>query len=308
MSKYTNKEIRERVTQTILAALEKGVSPWRKPWVAQGGDYRPHNAATGHVYRGVNVFHLAAVSMLNGYPTDQWLTFNQAKNLGGSVRKGQKSTWVIFCKPLRVRAEEGDSQRDAEGFKTIYMLRVTPVFNVAQCEGLQLSEREIAKATGVTPEADIVRDTLAFAAERGARVNLGGARAFYRRDTDEITMPHADAFHSEDGFAATLLHELTHWTGAESRLDRTKGQLFGDPEYAFEELVAELGAAMLCAARGIGSDQVESHAAYIDSWRKALQNDSQAIFRAAKFAEDAVNYLLPEQAETEQPEEAAQAA
>src|SRR5690606_20556527 len=97
-------------------------------------------------------------------------------------------------------------------------------------------------------------------------------RAFYDRGSDAITLPAPEVFHTAEGFAATLLHELTHWTGASSRLDRTKGKLFGDPEYAFEELVAELGSAMLCAARGIGSDQIESHAAYIDSWRKALRD------------------------------------
>ena len=288
-----NEQIREQVTTTILAALESGVSPWRRPWNTTGGAARPHNAASGHVYSGINTFYLWAVASAQGYGTSQWLTYNQARGLNGNVKRGEKAAWIVFAKPLRVKAKASESA-DSDGFKKLFLMRVTPVFNVAQCENLELPSRELPEElSDHLTDADIVRKSLTFARDVGISVELGGNRACFSVEANAVRMPEPAQFHSAEAFAATLYHEVIHATGHTSRLSRKFGGRFGDADYAFEELIAELGSAMLCQARGIGSDQMESHAAYIDNWRAILEANPKAIFDAAKFAEAALNFLIP---------------
>jgi len=302
MTRKTNKEIRQEVTAKIIEALKTGTSPWQRPWDSQGGAMCPHNCITGHNYRGANFPYLMSVQMLEEYPTAQWLTFRQARNAGGTVRKGEKASHIIFAKPLLIKETNAQGKEEK---KKIFFLRQTPVFNVAQCDDVKLPKKE------QPPEKKKAQkhSTLAAAAKRfmkdaGATVKHGGSRAYYRPSTDHIQMPPMDTFKHGKGYASTAYHELVHWTGHEDRCKREMKGMFGDQSYAFEELVAEIGSAMLCHARGVSSE-VPNHASYIKSWIKKLESDESYIFKASKLSEAAINFLLPETARKESVEEAA---
>jgi antirestriction protein ArdC len=293
------------VTAQIVAALEKGANPWRKPWTSQAGGAMPHNAASGHEYRGVNVWSLWLQQNALGYATAQWLTFNQARQLGGSVKRGEKATIVVFNKRVMVKARAGE-KADATGRKPIYMLRYFSVFNVAQCESLTLPAREQPEQSS-TVTADHAAAIHALAAARGITVQHGGDSAFYLPSMDYVSLPKPEQFKTATGYAATLAHELTHATGHGDRLDRDLTGTFGSPQYAREELVAELGSAMLCAELGFSTEHVESHAAYLDSWLSLLRSDDRAIFTASKAADTACDWLLGRTKEEQQPAEVAAA-
>lgn len=302
MSKTTKqvaekKDVAAEVTARIVEALEAGTAPWVKPWKSGVGPDAgfagfsiPSNASTGRCYRGVNVLVLWAASMTKGYSDTRWLTFNQARDLGGSVRKGEKATPIVFWKWL-VKDENLPTER------RIPMARTFSLFNVEQCDGLEL-EAPAPAPEHVEGAAD------AIAARVGARVVRGGDVACFSPGADVITMPVADAFRSRADYDSTLCHELIHWTGAASRLDRKFGKRFGDDAYAAEELVAELGSAFLCARLGIAGQL--QHASYLAHWAKVLRADKHAIFTAAREAEKAAALLLPEVEESD--EEQAEAA
>lgn len=276
MSKF---DIYEEVTASIVAALEAGAAPWIKPWKNGSQPDLPYNAASGREYNGINQILLG----MHSYSSNGWLTFKQVKELGGSVRKGEKSALVVFWQFVR-KEEEGVT-------RTIPFAKAYRVFNIDQCD--DLDEGKLKKFTPAEAGAGAIND---IAAKAGAVVRHGGNRAFYAPSEDHIVMPGADAFDSEAAYDATLAHELIHWTGAKSRCDRQFGKRFGDDAYAFEELVAEIGAAFTCAKLGIEQSGLQ-HAGYVASWLKVLKNDKRAIFTAASKARDAVNFLTAERGE-----------
>lgn len=282
----TKRDVYQEVTNRIIDALEHGTAPWLRPWRddKSGSALEPYNAATGRPYNGVNLLVLGCMP----YADLGWLTFRQALELGGNVKRGERGTLIVFWKFERKRDEETGEER------TVPFARGYTVFNVEQCENIDPAKlkRPIAPAAGDG-------DMNALAARVGAIVRHGGNRAFYTTRGDYIGMPSVDAFKSADHYQATLAHELTHWTGHENRCKREFGKRFGDSAYAFEELVAEIGSAFLCARAGLALDGLQ-HPAYIASWLKVLKEDKRAIFTASSKAREAAAFLLADREEEEE--------
>lgn len=275
----TTNDIYQQVTDRIVASLEQGTAPWLKPWAANKcGAVGPYNAATGRPYNGINWLVLGEGG---------WLTFKQAKELGGSVRKGEKGTAIVFWSFPKIKdAETGEE-------KVVPFAKGYTVFAVEQCEGI-----DEAKLKAPAPVTRGNTNINVLAAQAGARVIHGGTSACYSPTFDSITMPSADAFESADAYAGTLAHELVHWTGHQSRCDRQFGKRFGDDAYAFEELVAEIGSAFVCAQTGIPLEGLQ-HDRYVGSWLKVLKGDKRAIFTASSQAKKAAEFLLASAEEEE---------
>ncbi|MCP9223902.1 zincin-like metallopeptidase domain-containing protein [Erythrobacter sp. LQ02-29] len=279
----TKQTIHERVTETIIAAIEQGAGTFQMPWHQQAIGLR--NIASGNAYRGVNVLTLWAVSMNRGYNGGAWGTFKQWKERGQFVRKGEKGAPIVFYKII-----EGTDKETGEETKQVFA-RGSTVFHSSQIDGYE----EEAPQAAPTTEIERIERAEAFAAATGALIEEGGQRACYQPATDLVRMPEiglftgTDTMPAQEAYYATLLHELTHWTGHKSRCNREIGT--GRASYAFEELVAELGSAFLCAELGLSPAVREDHAAYMESWLKCLKEDSRAIFRASSLATKAVDYL-----------------
>lgn len=281
-------DIYTRITNQIVVHLEAGVKPWTQPWQTAGrAPSRPlrHN---GEAYSGINVLTLWCSAMERGFSSPMWMTFKQALELGGAVRKGEKGSPVIFASSISKAEENASTGEEQE--RNIPFLKAYTVFNVEQIDGLP--ERFVAKpGTGVNPDQrDGDADT--FFVRTGAVIRHGGDRAFYTPSADLIQMPAFEVFQDAHSYYATLAHEATHWTSHKARLDRSFDQKrFGDAGYAREELVAELGAAFLCADLGLALTDRTDHADYLGFWLKVLKEDKRAIFSAAAFAQRAVDYL-----------------
>ncbi|PMM52251.1 ArdC family protein, partial [Vibrio splendidus] len=239
----TPRDFHQEVTNQIIEALEAGVKPWACPWDVTQSDGLPYNFSTGNTYSGMNVMLLWMSAQMNQFSSNQWLTFKQALDLGGNVIKGEKGTHITFYKSL----EKEKTVNGKEKIETIPMLKTFVVFNLDQIEGITKPESK----TVLRGELDLREDVEDFFKATGATINYVGQKAFFRPSTDEIVIPERERFESTANLYATVLHELTHWTGHKSRLNRTKGSKFGDKDYAFEELVAELGSAFLMADFGI---------------------------------------------------------
>ncbi|MCS0397893.1 zincin-like metallopeptidase domain-containing protein [Vibrio diabolicus] len=282
-------DVYTRITNRIIVDLEKGVKSWTKPWNAANTEGRivlpkRHN---GEAYQGINILSLWASSMDQGFTSPIWMTFRQAKELGGHVIKGEKGSLVVYANTLQ-RTEENESGEEVE-LQIPYMKGYT-VFNVEQIEGLADEYYDKPEPAGEAVERIAHADK--FFDTTRASILHGGDRAYYAISPDYIKLPHIEAFRDAESYYATLAHEMTHWTRHESRLDRDLGRKkWGDEGYAQEELVAELGAAFLCADLGLTLEDREDHAAYIGSWLQVLKDDKRAIFRAAAHAQRAVNYL-----------------
>ena len=274
----------QQVTDRIVAMLEAGTRPWSQPWAAQGGG-RPLRF-DGQAYRGANVLNLWAAAMARGFTSRTWMTYKKASELGAQVRKGSKSEYAFYVGAI-TRTEERNGE---EVDRTIPFMKAYCVFNTDEIDGLP-AQYAVAPAVVQIDETARVATCDTWIALTGARIVHGGGRAFYHRLTDHIHLPEFSGFDSASKYYGTAFHEMAHWTGSEKRLDRTKGKVFGDPEYAFEELVAELSAAYLCADHGLDAEPREDHAAYIGSWLKALKADNRNIFRAASYAEKAAGFL-----------------
>jgi antirestriction protein ArdC len=275
-------DLYQRVTDRIVAALEAGTPPWICPW--HDGTALPSNLATGKPYRGINILMLSVEAMSQGYADSRWLTLKQANELGGRVKKGEHGTPIVFFK----WKETGDTDADAtdeEQKRVVPMLRSYTVFNASQLEFAP--ERFELGAAPAWPSMGQAEQLLT---ESGAVIRHGGNRAFYAPGEDLIQLPPPAWFPEADGYYATALHELTHWTGHPSRLNRVLGRRHGIEAYAYEELVAEMGAAFLCAHCGVPG-RLE-HASYIDSWLDALRRDSRLIFVAAGAAQKAADFVL----------------
>jgi antirestriction protein ArdC len=283
------KDVYTRVTDRIIADLEKGVRTWLKPWKAEhaaGRISRPlrHN---GTPYQGMNILLLWGEAMDKGYTAPIWMTYKQAQELGAQVRKGETAALVVYANKL-TRTETGESGEEIE--KQIPFMKGYSVFNVEQVDGLPA--HYYAQPVNPLPLADRLDYAEKFLANTGAQIRHGGNRAYYSPAQDAVQMPPFEAFNDKESYYATILHELTHWTSHKSRLDRSfNAKRFGDNGYAREELVAELGAAFLSADLGITPEVREDHAAYLAHWLKALKEDSRAIFSAAAHAQRAADFL-----------------
>lgn len=273
-------DLYQKVTDRIVAALETGVPPWIAPW--RDGTAIPSNLATGKAYRGINVLVLHMEALDKGYPDSRWLTLKQANELGGRVKKEEHGTQVVFFKWREI---EGEVEKDDKTKRVVPLLRAYTVFNASQVEFLP--ERF---QLGQSPQWSPVTEAETLLAESGAVIRHGGNRAFYAPGEDLIQLPRPTWFPEAEGYYATALHELAHWTGHSSRLCRVLGRRHGIDAYAYEELVAEMGAAFLCAHCGIAA-RLE-HASYIDTWLDALKRDKRLVFVAAGAAQKAADFVL----------------
>jgi len=285
----------DSVTNRIVAELEEGRLPWVQPWGRSGGASAslPHNARSGRAYSGINILILWGAVIEAGWPSQGWLTFRQALEAGGNVRKGERGTTVVYADQFVPKGEAERAARDGGSARAVPFLKSFTVFNVAQCEGLRAG---IGADPAPLPEHEIVPVAEAVIAASGIDFRIGGDRAFYVPAHDYVQVPPQPAFFNQVNFYRTALHELCHATGHASRLDRKLLNSFGSKDYAREELVAEMGSAFLCAALGI--EPSVRHADYIGSWLEVLREDNRAIFRAASLASKAADWLLARYDET----------
>lgn len=283
-----SREIYQAVTDRILELLDRGVVPWRHPIRGGGSGGYPKNLESSREYRGINVFLLAVTGWLQGYGSPYWLTFRQAKARNGHVRKGEKGALVIFWKQHATQDKETGEDI------TVPVLRRCTVFNAEQCEGIKVPG---AIEVEEDPEPFIPIEAAAAIVDGyagGPRIEHGGHLAFYRPSEDLVRIAEPERFVDREGYYATLFHELVHSTGHSSRLDRgldTDSAPFGSPDYSKEELVAEMGAAFLAAAAGIGQETVEQSAAYIQGWRKRLAGDEKLVVHAAGAGQKAADWI-----------------
>lgn len=299
-------DVYEIITNQVVALLEAGTVPWRKPW--KGKQCHPANGSSGTHYRGINPFLLEIARQLGGYRDHRWLTFRQAKAAGGSVKKGEKSSIVVFW--TWFDGKEIDEKTGKP--KKFPCLRYYRVFNVEQTEGC-----DPAKLKG---EADEYAGTPWEAIENaegitgnwlersGVALAHGGPQAFYKPAEDRVQMPERERFEIPAEYYSTAFHEFTHSTGHESRLNRLKTTAFGSGPYAQEELVAEMGAAFLCGECGIEAQTIDNSAAYLAGWLKVLKADKRMIATAAAQAQKAVDLILGRQSEAAEKAEEATAA
>ena len=277
----TKTDIYQTVTNSIIEALENGVKPWECPWKRHGAvSGIPSNFATGTSYSGMNIMLLWCSASEQGFTDSRWLTYKQAQELGAQVRKGEKGTTAIFYKTIEKETDAGDVEK-------FPMLKSFTVFNVAQIDGLKTGTENEPQAVN---EFDPLPQVETLFQRSGAKITERGQQAFFRPTTDEIYLPERHLFVDAANFYATGLHELVHWSGAKSRLNREMKGCFGSQNYAFEELIAELGSAFLMAELGVTGEV--QHESYIASWLDALKGDKRFIFKAASAASKAHRYLM----------------
>jgi antirestriction protein ArdC len=277
------RDYRAEVTADIIKMLEEGTAPWQKPWEAGELGRSPYNPTTSKPYRGGNVLGLMIAALRKGYTDPRWCTYKQAADNGWQVRKGEKSTAIEFWEIGRGKDDEGES--DADKPRSWMIHRVYSVFNAQQIDGIPPLHVEPRRAFELIEAGENMLQN------SGAEIRHGGAKAYYSPGTDHIQLPPKECFTDEPRYYSTALHELAHWTGAKHRLNRlTDHQPFGSPEYAKEEIRADLSSLFLAAELGIPFDP-KDQAAYIQSWIKVLKNDKNEVFRAAADASKACDYL-----------------
>ena len=309
----------ERVTERVTELLREGVVPWQKPWHAKVGP--PRNGVSGRYYRGLNVFMLSHA----GFESPWWFSPKQVNDLGGHIMRGEKVSWVHFWKqwlPKNDPAEPLEVETDEVEISTrrrpVLICRAYRVVNADQCAGPGIDkfrDKHPPVEGPVNNDNDEIASCEGIVADMPQRpgIRYGGDRAFYRPWTDEVHMPRRSTFTSSEAFYSAPFHELTHATGHEDRRNRktlTDGTPFGSPTYSREELVAEMGAAFLCAMAGIDDPTIQNSAAYIKGWLKFLKSDPKALIIAGAQAQKASDFILgwagAEQAEADA--ETAQAA
>lgn len=298
------------VTTKIVKELEAGRFPWAQPWRARGSLSSndatiaaglPKNAQTGRAYSGINILLLWGAAIENGFADQVWVTFRQAKALGGSVRRGERGSMVVFAdkfipKDEQARVEkEGGGETEKETVRGtvsrsnafVPFLKRYTVFNAAQCEGLP---PELTAGAKPLPECDAIPRAENLIKATGADFRIGGDRAFYVPSQDFIRVPPQPAFFEQINYYRTCFHELGHWTGHASRLNREFKGRYGSHAYAREELVAELASAFVCASLSI--TPTVRHADYLGAWLEVLKEDNRAIFNAASLASKAADFIL----------------
>lgn len=284
-------DLYHRVTDQIVEAIEKGAGKFEMPWhTADAPVTEPRNAVSGSPYKGVNIIVLWATAYAKGYQHGYWATYRQWQELGGQVRKGETGTAVIFYKQLPLSYEDIETGEEIQDYRLV--MRAFTVFNASQVEGWTPPEK---------PRRDLVtidHDVEGFIAHTGADLRFSSSEACYVRAEDYIQLPPRDRFTGTktssptEAFYSTVFHELVHWTGHNKRLGRNLSARFGQEDYAMEELVAELGAAYLCAWFEVSNEPRPDHAAYVANWLKVLKNDKRAIFAAVSKASEATGFLL----------------
>jgi len=283
----------EIVTEQIVSHLDKGIIPWRKPWTSKVRF--PRNLVTGKLYRGINIWLLLASS----YASPYWLTFNQAKDLGGTIRKGEKSSIVVFWNFKEVDEINKDTGEMVK--KNIPFLKYYRVFNALQCEGISYPDQPEESHADPIAEAEVLIEGYKGRPE----IKHGFTKACYNPIEDLIKMPNRSAFMNQEEYFSTLFHEAVHSSGSVSRLNRetlSSPVAFGSKNYAREELVAEMGAAYLCGISGISHATIENSAAYIQGWRDSIGKDSRLVVLAAAQAQKAVSYIMGSQEENHEDE------
>jgi len=288
MTAKTRKDVEAEATAKVLEALERGTVPWEKPWRTAG--LLPTSATTSKPYRGINTWLLSLAALEAGFESPYWLTYRQAREFGGHVRKGEHGTLVVFWKRLEVKDPEAE-----DGRKVIPLLRSYVVFNLDQCDEVTMPRRFTPEEFEPIEPGEAVAAVLAGYVDGPTIEHRTQGRAFYSPAEDTVTLPALDQYEDAVGYASTLFHELTHSTGHVSRLARFEKngtpQHFGDERYAREELVAEMGAAMVAAVSGT-EHRVEQSASYVASWLRALKDDKSLVIKAAQQAQKAVDQIL----------------
>ena len=275
------------VTSQIVTAIENGVGTWRMPWHTSGQfAFSPINVASKKPYRGINTVCLWAAAQAKGYERGEWATYQQWQDRGAQVRKGEKSTLVVFWKFANDSSEsQSDSDTPASGSRLLFTKGYS-VFNAAQVDGYK------PKVDAEAPLPERIAHAEAFFGGIGADLRHGGNQAFYSPSGDFVQMPPFGAFRDAVSYYSVLGHECTHWTANAARCNRELGKRFGDNAYAAEELIAELGAAFTCAHLGLSTEPREDHAQYIQSWLRVLKADKRAIFTAASKAQQAADWMM----------------
>jgi len=279
--------IYDEITSQIIESIELGAGKFQMPWHREDvSAFLPINIASGKFYRGINILMLWITAEKKGYSEGHWGTFKQWKDKGAKVRKGEKSAPIIFYKPYETEDGAGETI-------TRWYGRPARVFNIQQVEGFEKS----TDTDKVASTANINDGIEQLAKRANLKIKHQGSMAFYNAASDVVTMPEKHLFHGTDtlspqeAYDATLLHELTHASGHESRLNRDLSGRFGSESYAAEELIAEMGAAFLCAKLGVTNAPRADHAQYIEHWLKIMKADKKAIFTAASAASKAADYL-----------------
>lgn len=285
--KRSRTDLYAEITNKVVAMLEAGVVPWRSPILGQSAIGSPRNLLSGKPYRGINVFLLAYTAFAKGYESSYWVTYQQANDSGGKVKRGERSAMVIFWKPIEV------VDRQTGEVKEKFVLRYYNVFNVSQCEGLPVPDAPQFTPTEFNPID--AAEAIIQGYRDGPEFKLGGTRAFYTTSTDTVTLPKPERFSTAAECYSTTFHELAHSTGHEKRLNRQLGKrtnVFGSPDYSREELVAEMGAAFLCGHARIEPAVIQNQAAYISGWLGTLKGDSRLIISAGGAAQRAAEWIL----------------
>ena len=277
-------DLREKITNRLIELIEAGVQKTGSLWIGQNLS-TPKNFITKKRYKGINTLSLWVEAKEKGFKSNFWLTYKQAESLGGKVRKGEKAVTCVYYKVVDKTKKSEINGEDVDS--TFFLMSPFWLFNLDQIDGIEVPEQAVAVSefTPIEAAEKLIQST-------GAVINFNGNSAFYRPSTDEITLPKKEDFTSENNFYATALHELGHWTGHESRLKRDFTGTFGTESYAFEELVAELSAAMTMAELGLNEATMEHHADYLQSWLKVLKNDKTALFKASSLAQKATDCIL----------------
>ncbi|MEP3073832.1 zincin-like metallopeptidase domain-containing protein [Maricaulis sp.] len=277
------------ITNTIIAQLEAGQLPWVQPWEAATTAPLglPQNAATGRCYSGINILLLWSAVIERGFSGQSWLTFRQARALGGHVRQGMHGTTIVYADRFIPEDEKRRAAETGEDAQTIPFLKRFTVFNTDQCDNLP---GDIAAPSSRRPEELVAPTVEALIDATGIPFHIGGDRAFYAPADDYVQVPPPHVYFEPINWHRTALHELSHATGHASRLGRDLSGAFGSKKYAFEELVAEISAAFCCAALGVVP--TVRHADYIGAWLEVLRDDNRAIIRAASQASKAADWLL----------------
>ena len=286
-------DVYEAVTNRIVEVLESGAADYQRPWIRKGGcTGRPINVVSGNAYNGINVVSLWVEALAREFETPIWGTFKQWRDRGTPVRKGEKASLIVFYKTIETERDDtsGDDSPELRHFA-----RASWVFNAAQVEGYEPPQSEPIPDD---PLFDPIPVAEAFVTSTRANITETGDQAYFSPSEDRICMPPRNLFTgtqtmaADEAYYATLCHELTHWSGATHRLNRDLTGRFGSESYAMEELIAELGAAFICADLGLTPEAREDHAGYIASWLKVLKEDKRAIFTASAKASEAANWLL----------------
>lgn len=287
-------DINQIITDKIINLLERGTFKTGARWTGSNATGLPVNAKSGEQYHGINVLVLWAEMADKSYASSQWLTYKQAADMGANVRKGEKSVMCVYYRTVGSKRDESKADEEQE---TYFLAKPFWLFNVAQIDGLPV---DLATAINAEPCKSFKphQEAEQLLVNSKASINYGFDSAYYSPSVDKICLPARERFTSESNFYATALHELSHWTGSETRLNRSFGKRFGDDAYAFEELVAELGAAFTVGQLGMIDATVEAHADYVESWIKVLKNDKSAIFKAASLASRASDFIMSQSSTT----------